>query len=73
MLEDDFRPEMLSEKDLVVDPLHPHYRHLPLDTRHFPDLELDILALFEDLDAALGGWCIWPKGIKVTGLTGLST
>jgi adenine-specific DNA-methyltransferase len=34
------------------------YRYLPLDTRHFPDLEPDILALFDHLDDALDGWLI---------------
>jgi len=34
------------------------YQHLPIDTKHFKDLELEILALFENLDDALDGWLI---------------
>ncbi len=34
------------------------FRHLPVDTRHFPDIESDIPALFEPLDDALDGWLI---------------
>jgi adenine specific DNA methylase Mod len=34
------------------------YEHLPIDTKHFKDLELNILGLFEDLDKSLDGWLI---------------
>ncbi len=40
------------------------YQFLPLDTRHFPDLELDILALFDDVDAALDGWLIHSENYQ---------
>jgi adenine specific DNA methylase Mod len=40
--------EHLSEK----------YQHLPIDTKYFKDLELEILSQFEDLDKALDGWLI---------------
>ena len=37
-----FEPETdLLEKDLLGAPLHPQYQFLPLDTKHFPDLELE--------------------------------
>ena len=35
-------------------PLKP-YQHLPVDTKHFEDLKIDILGVFEDLDAELDG------------------
>ena len=38
--------------------INPHYQYLPLDTRHFKDLELSILGLFDHLDDALDGWLI---------------
>jgi adenine specific DNA methylase Mod/very-short-patch-repair endonuclease len=38
--------------------IHPRYRYLPIDTKHFPDLELPIIALFDNLDKALDGWLI---------------
>jgi len=34
------------------------HRHLPLDTKYFKDLELEILALFDNLDQSLDGWLI---------------
>lgn len=34
------------------------YAKLPIDTKYFKDLELDILALFDDLDNQLDGWLI---------------
>jgi len=64
MLGEDFRPEMLTETDPTGAPLYPKYRYLPLDTRYFPDLELDILALFDDLDAALDGWLIHSENYQ---------
>jgi len=34
------------------------YKHLPIDTRYFKDLEPEILELFDDLDNSLDGWLI---------------
>ena len=34
------------------------YKHLPIDTRYFKDLELEFLSLFDDLDNQLDGWLI---------------
>lgn len=31
---------------------------MPVDTRYFKDLELEILGLFDDLDNSLDGWLI---------------
>ncbi len=64
MLKDDFRLEMLTEVDLTGFPLHPQYRYLPVDTKYFPDLELDILALFDDLDASLDGWLVHSENYQ---------
>ena len=33
-------------------------KHLPIDTKYFKDLELEILSLFNDLDNQLDGWLI---------------
>ncbi|MBN1305710.1 MAG: hypothetical protein JXA13_14830, partial [Anaerolineales bacterium] len=64
MLEKDITLEQITATDLVGAPLHPGYQHLPLDTRHFPDLELDILALFDDLDDALDGWLVHSENYQ---------
>ncbi|MHA1344325.1 MAG: DNA methyltransferase, partial [Promethearchaeota archaeon] len=34
------------------------YQYLPIDTKYFKDLELEILGLFDDLDNSLDGWLI---------------
>ena len=34
------------------------FLHLPIDTKYFKDLELEILSQFDDLDNALDGWLI---------------
>lgn len=34
------------------------YLHLPVDTKYFKDLEVEILGLFDDLDNSLDGWLI---------------
>lgn len=64
MLPDDFRPDMLKAKDLTGDWYTPAYKYLPLDTRHFSDLELDILGLFDDLDASLDGWLVHSENYQ---------
>jgi len=38
--------------------LKKEFEHLPVDTKHFKDLELEILGLFDDLDQSLDGWLI---------------
>jgi adenine-specific DNA-methyltransferase len=70
MLDDAFRLEMLREKDLLGAPLHPHFQFLPLDTRCFPDLELELLQAITDapgspgLDAALDGWLVHSENYQ---------
>jgi adenine-specific DNA-methyltransferase len=59
-----FKTEMVLEKDLVGDPLHLQYQYLPLDTKYFKDLELDILAIFDDLDASINGWLIHSENYQ---------
>jgi adenine-specific DNA-methyltransferase len=54
----------IQAADITGAPLHPRFRFLPLDTKHFPDLELDILALFPDLDANLDGWLVHSENYQ---------
>jgi adenine-specific DNA-methyltransferase len=59
MVDDKFQKDHVWEHNLVDGKhLHPRYRYLPIDTKHFPDLELPIVALFDNLDEALDGWLI---------------
>lgn len=54
----EFQREDVFVHELLGKTLHLRYRYLPIDTKHFKDLELEILGLFEDLDEALDGWLI---------------
>jgi adenine-specific DNA-methyltransferase len=59
MVDDKFQKDHVWEHNLVDGKhLHPRYRYLPIDTKYFPDLELPIVALFDNLDDALDGWLI---------------
>jgi adenine-specific DNA-methyltransferase len=69
MIGEDFKLEMLTQKDEAGAPLHPQYQYLPIDTKYFPDLELDILALFDDLDAALDGWLVHSENYQALNTT----
>jgi adenine specific DNA methylase Mod len=64
MVDKKFKLDLVLEKDLLGEPLHPQYQFLPLDTKYFKDLELDILSLFDDLDAALDGWLIHSENYQ---------
>ena len=64
MVESGFNPNFLKEKDLTGEIRQRQYEFLPFDTRYFPDLELRILALFDDLDQALDGWLIHSENYQ---------
>jgi adenine-specific DNA-methyltransferase len=59
-LEEDFARE--KARGSVV--LNPRYQYLPIDTKHFPDLEMSILALFDHLDQALDGWLVHSENYQ---------
>jgi len=58
MVDEAFTAEDVWQRDLLGERLHPRYQYLPLDTRYFPRLEAEILALFDHLDQELDGWLI---------------
>ena len=64
MVDKKFKPDLVLEKDLMREPANPQYQYLPLDTKYFKDLELDILALFDDLDSSLDGWLIHSENYQ---------
>lgn len=53
-----FEPSEVWAEDHVGEQLDDAYQYLPLDTRHVPDLEMEIVGLFDHLDEALNGWLI---------------
>lgn len=58
IVNDDFKKRDVVQTDLMGKHLKEGYHHLPIDTKYFKDLELEILGLFDDLDQALDGWLI---------------
>ncbi|MBM4424845.1 MAG: site-specific DNA-methyltransferase [Chloroflexi bacterium] len=64
MVDETFKLDLILEKNLLKEPANPQYQYLPLDTKYFKDLELDILALFDDLDSALDGWLIHSENYQ---------
>ncbi|MCK4359113.1 MAG: site-specific DNA-methyltransferase [Candidatus Cloacimonetes bacterium] len=58
-----FNPSVILSSPSVIlndseESLNSKYKHLPIDTKHFKDLELEILSLFDNLDNSLDGWLI---------------
>ncbi len=64
MVGEDFTPEQLWVEDLMERRLHERYQYLPLDTKHFPDLETAILTLFDHLDQELDGWLVHSENYQ---------
>ncbi|HOK10602.1 MAG TPA: DUF559 domain-containing protein, partial [Candidatus Hydrogenedens sp.] len=58
IVDENFKIEDIIEDDLTGKRLSEKYKHLPIDTKYFKDLELEILSLFDDLDKSLDGWLI---------------
>ncbi len=58
IIENDFDKSKILENNLTGKHLSKKYEHLPIDTKYFGDLELEILGLFDDLDNSLDGWLI---------------
>jgi len=54
----EFDKSKVLEKALLSKQLNKKYQYLPIDTKYFKDLELEILGLFDDLDNSLDGWLI---------------
>jgi len=53
IVDESFRNSQIIENDLTGKHLSKAYKHLPVDTRYFKDLELEILGLFDDLHQLL--------------------
>ena len=58
IVDENFKVTDVFENDLMGKHLSEKYQHLPIDTKYFKDLELEILSQFDDLDNQLDGWLI---------------
>ncbi|MBN2396228.1 MAG: site-specific DNA-methyltransferase [Candidatus Atribacteria bacterium] len=54
----------LTLTDLTNEPLHVKWQNLPLDTRFFPDNEIQLLSIFNDLDDKLDGLLIHSENYQ---------
>ncbi|MGC8735143.1 MAG: site-specific DNA-methyltransferase, partial [bacterium] len=50
IIDENFKTSDVFETDLTGKHLSKKYEHLPIDTKYFKDLEIEILSLFDDLD-----------------------
>lgn len=64
MVGEDFSPEQVWVEDLTGKHLHDRYQYLPIDTKHFPDLEMAIVGLFDRLDQELDGWLVHSENYQ---------
>jgi adenine specific DNA methylase Mod len=58
IINDDFDKNKIIQKAVTGKELNKKYQFLPIDTKYFKDLEIEILSLFDDLDNQLDGWLI---------------
>lgn len=61
--------EQFNKDEILVNDLHGlkvnlKYRFLPIDTKYFKDLELQILSLFDNLDEEIDGWLIKSENFQ---------
>ncbi len=64
MVGEGFSPEQIWVEDLTGKHLHARYQYLPIDTRHFSDLEMAILSFFDHLDQELDGWLVHSENYQ---------
>ena len=58
IVDESFSPNVIANEVKQSHMLNKKIQHLPIDTKYFKDLELEILGLFDDLDNQLDGWLI---------------
>ncbi|GIW66617.1 MAG: site-specific DNA-methyltransferase [Candidatus Parcubacteria bacterium] len=58
IVDKEFDKNKIIQKDITGENLNSKYQFLPIDTKYFKDLEIEILELFDDLDDRLDGWLI---------------
>ena len=69
IVDDTFKVKEVFENDIYGKKLTKKYEHLPIDTKYFKDLELEILSQFEDLDNSLDGWLIKSENYQALNTT----
>ncbi|MEM3829007.1 MAG: site-specific DNA-methyltransferase [Conexivisphaerales archaeon] len=60
IVNENFKPEEILQEDS----LNEKHKFLPIDTKRFKDIEIDILSLFDNIDDALDGWLIKSENFQ---------
>lgn len=58
IIDNSFDKNDIYEDTILGKQLNSKYKYLPIDTKYFKDLEIEILKLFDNLDYSLDGWII---------------
>jgi len=58
IVDENFKSNDILKQALNKKMINEKYKFLPIDTKYFKDLELEILSLFDNLDKELDGWLI---------------
>jgi adenine-specific DNA-methyltransferase len=53
-----FKKSDILKKDLTRTHISKEYRYLPIDTKYFKYLEIEIMGLFDNLDEEIDGWVV---------------
>ena len=61
---DNFEKDKVFINTLTTKELSKEYQFLPIDTKYFKDIELDILGLFDNIDDELDGWLIHSENYQ---------
>ena len=72
LVDNDFNISSIFNKNTIIEMekfLNQTYKFLPIDTKYFKDLNLDILNLFDNLDNELDGWLIHSENYQVLNTT----
>jgi len=64
IIDDSFDKKVIIQKTINGETLNQKYKFLPIDTKYFKDLELDIISLFDNLDKELDGWLIHSENYQ---------
>ena len=64
IVDDNFEKNSILISNLNEESVNENYKFLPIDTKYFKNLELNILGLFENLDKELDGWLIHSENYQ---------
>lgn len=64
IVDNDFSPDKIWQHGKFEEEVDARYKFLPIDTKYIPDLEINIISLFENLDDSIDGWLIQSENYQ---------